>query len=32
MRDMMLRMTFDEIQVVPEGAAEIELPRPGMNI
>ncbi len=32
LRDVMLRMTFSEIQVVPEGAAEIELPGPGMNI
>ncbi len=32
LRDMMLRMTFSEIQVVPEGAAEIKLPPPGMNI
>jgi predicted dehydrogenase len=32
LRDMMLRLTFTEIEVVPQGAAEIELPQPGMNI
>jgi len=30
--DMMLRITFTEIEVVPQDAAEIKLPQPGMNI
>ena len=32
LRDMLLRIGFQEILVVPEGAATIELPEPGMNL
>lgn len=32
LRDMLLRISFNEIKVQPEGAATIELPAPGMNI
>ena len=32
LRDLMLRVTFEQITVIPEGAAEIKLPAPGMNI
>ncbi len=32
LRDLMLRLTFSEIEVVPQGAAEIELPDPGISI
>jgi predicted dehydrogenase len=32
LRDMLLRIGFDKISVIPEGAATIELPEPGMNL
>ncbi len=32
LRDLMLRVSFEDIKVAPEGAAEIGLPEPGMNI
>ncbi|UCC67976.1 MAG: Gfo/Idh/MocA family oxidoreductase [Armatimonadota bacterium] len=32
LRDVMLRISFSEIEVMPEGAADITLPEPGMNI
>jgi predicted dehydrogenase len=32
LRDMLVRLTFQDITVLPEGAAEVTLPEPGMNI
>jgi len=32
LRDVMLRLSWQEITVIPEDAAKIELPEPGMNI
>lgn len=32
LRDMMLRMTFSDVAILPEGAAEVPVPEPGMSI
>lgn len=32
LRDMVVRLTFQDISFIPEGAAEVSLPEPGMNL